>query len=172
MNIRQATVNDAKGIAKVHIDSWRTTYEGIIDPQFLSELSYEEREQMWAEGLETSQPVFVAVTEAGDIVGFATGGEERTGKYSHYTGEVYVIYLLKAYQGQGIGRQLIQAVTQYIYDLGHTSMLIWVLQDNPAIYFYEALGGVKVATERLTIGRRNHIEIAYGWQSILPLLNT
>lgn len=29
LQIREATINDAEGIAKVHVDSWRTTYEGI-----------------------------------------------------------------------------------------------------------------------------------------------
>lgn len=30
MIIRKAKLDDATGIAKVHVDSWRTTYKGII----------------------------------------------------------------------------------------------------------------------------------------------
>lgn len=40
MQIRKATINDAEGIAKVHVDSWRTTYKGIIPDEFLYNLSY------------------------------------------------------------------------------------------------------------------------------------
>lgn len=36
MQVRIATLNDAAGIAKVHVDSWRTTYKGIIQEEFLN----------------------------------------------------------------------------------------------------------------------------------------
>ena len=45
--IRKAELEDAKGIAKVHVDSWRTTYKGIVPDTFLENLSYENREQIW-----------------------------------------------------------------------------------------------------------------------------
>lgn len=46
MNIRKANRDDAPGIAKVHVDSWRTTYKGIIPQSFLDELSYEQRTKL------------------------------------------------------------------------------------------------------------------------------
>lgn len=171
MKIRQATVDDASGIAKVHVDSWRSTYDGIIDPNYLEALCYETWEHRWAEGLSNPQPIYVAVNETDEIIGFATGGEERLGKYPDYGGEVYAIYLLEAYQGKGIGRQLIRTVAEYVCDLGYTSMLIWVLQENPSKHFYEALGGDPIATEHLTIGEKEHTEVAYGWKSIQTLLS-
>ena len=30
VTIREARIEDAPGIAKVHVDSWRTTYAGIV----------------------------------------------------------------------------------------------------------------------------------------------
>lgn len=47
MNIRKAVLSDAKGIAKVHVDSWRTTYANIMTEAYLNQLSYEKREEMW-----------------------------------------------------------------------------------------------------------------------------
>lgn len=41
MIIRRAGINDAQGIAIVHVNSWRTTYKGIIQNDFLNNLSYE-----------------------------------------------------------------------------------------------------------------------------------
>lgn len=41
MQFRQATSQDAKRIAKVHVDSWRTTYQGIIPDSYLDGLTYE-----------------------------------------------------------------------------------------------------------------------------------
>jgi hypothetical protein len=34
MKIRKAVLTDAKGIAKVHVDSWKTTYDNIVPDQY------------------------------------------------------------------------------------------------------------------------------------------
>ncbi|KAF0820926.1 MULTISPECIES: hypothetical protein [unclassified Cytobacillus] len=47
MKIRAAELSDAEGIAKVHVDSWRTTYKDIIPENFLENLSYQSREELW-----------------------------------------------------------------------------------------------------------------------------
>jgi hypothetical protein len=39
--IREAVPADAGAVARVHVDSWRTTYRGIIADSILSDLSYE-----------------------------------------------------------------------------------------------------------------------------------
>src|SRR6185312_11535769 len=107
MLIRKAQLEDAVGIAKVHVDSWRTTYKGIVPDSFLDSLSYEKREQIWRSGIEANG-VYIAEDESGRIVGFASGGAERTGKYEAYIGELYAIYLLEGQQGNGLGRMLFQ----------------------------------------------------------------
>lgn len=55
MKIREAIVSDAKGIAKVHVDSWRTTYKGIIPDDFLNNLSYEQRTKLWEENIDSKR---------------------------------------------------------------------------------------------------------------------
>ena len=52
MKIRPATAGDAAALARVHVDSWRTTYRGIVPDEALAHLSYERREQLWANQLE------------------------------------------------------------------------------------------------------------------------
>lgn len=47
MIIRKASLIDAEGIAKVHVDSWRTTYENIIPKDYLDNLSYNQRTDLW-----------------------------------------------------------------------------------------------------------------------------
>ncbi len=80
MTIRMATIEDAKGIAKVHVDSWRTTYKGIIPEDFLNNLSYEKRTELWIRNISrTDNYVIVAENPEGEIIGFAdcwkTGNE-------------------------------------------------------------------------------------------------
>ncbi|MGP7817897.1 GNAT family N-acetyltransferase [Niallia sp. 01092] len=165
MKIRKAVLKDAKSIAKVHVDSWRTTYENIVPAAFLQGLTYEEREKIWVSEIPNGH-VFVAEKEDGQIVGFACGGKERSGSYKNFDGELYAIYLLKSYQGMGLGKSLVETVAVYLQGIGITSMIVQVLEENSACYFYEALGGKKVGSEVINISGKRINELVYGWNDI------
>ena len=47
VTFRPATIDDARVIAQVHVDTWRTTYAGIVPDDYLRDLSYERRERQW-----------------------------------------------------------------------------------------------------------------------------
>lgn len=168
MEIRIAKEKDVKALARVHVDSWRTTYEGIVDPSFLQSLSYEEREKRWA-GVIRENPPFVALNQAGEVVGFASAGAERSGDYPGYDAELYAIYILEEYQGQGLGRRLMTQTIDSLIDKGFKSMLVIVLAENEARHFYEALGGEGIGEGSLQIGSRNHAELIYAWKSLRKL---
>lgn len=163
MIIRKARAEDAKEIAKVHVDSWRATYKGIVPDSYLETLRYEKREEIWKIAIPIGN-VFVAENEEGKIVGFANGGKERSGQYPGYDGELYAIYLLKAYQGKGIGSTLMKKVIKYLKEKGHNSMIILALEENPACRFYEALGGRRIGTEEIEIGGKEFTEVVFGWK--------
>ena len=165
MIIRKAELKDITGIAKVHVDSWRTTYKGIVPDTYLDSLSYENREQIWKRGIEENH-VYIAENENNQIVGFATGGKERTRKYDGYKGELYAIYLLEAQQGKGLGQKLFKSVVNDLKEMKLNSMLIWALEENPACRFYEALGGKKIDTAKIEIDGQKLSEIAYGWDDL------
>ncbi|MDS9470740.1 GNAT family N-acetyltransferase [Sporosarcina pasteurii] len=165
MFIRKATVEDVKGIAKVHVDSWRTTYQGIVPDSYLSSLAYKEREKIWVRGIKENT-IYIVEDESDQLVGFATGGKERTGKYKDYLGELYAIYLLEATQGKGLGRKLFNRVVKDLQGKNLNSMLIWALADNPACHFYEKLGGKKVDTAEIEIAGKKLKEVAYGWDCL------
>ena len=171
VRIREAQPEDAAGIARVHVDSWRTTYRGLIPDAHLASLSYERREAMWRRLIQEAAPtytVFVAEGSAGEIVGFADAGPERSGD-PVYAGELPAIYLLEAYQHRGIGRQLMRAVADHLTAHGMETMLLWVLAANPARQFYEALGGRLVRSQAIDIGGATLEEVAYGWTDLSPL---
>ena len=50
--IREAQIEDALGIAKIHVDTWRSTYRGAMPDALLASLSYEKSERMWRRILE------------------------------------------------------------------------------------------------------------------------
>jgi ribosomal protein S18 acetylase RimI-like enzyme len=170
MRIREAVLNDVPGIARVHVDSWRTAYRDILPDSFLDELTYESREERWRERLAQAAPqqVMLVVEDAsGRLVGFAYGGPERDATPG-YDGEIYAIYLLAERRRQGIGRQLMAASAAALQALGYHALLVWVLEANgPARAFYEALGGRLIGSKPITIGPADLVEVSYGWRDLV-----
>ncbi|WP_214483937.1 GNAT family N-acetyltransferase [Bacillus sp. SM2101] len=170
MKIRKAVLKDVKSIAKVHVDSWKTTYKHIVPDEYLNKLSYKSREQLWEE-IVPSGNVYVAENNQGQIVGFANGGRERSRQYDGYEGELYAIYLLQEYQGCGIGKQLIMPIIEHLKQLKIHSMVVFVLEDNSACQFYEALGGKKMDSLEIVIAGKKLNEVVYGWSDISYILS-
>ncbi|MBY6051703.1 GNAT family N-acetyltransferase [Cytobacillus firmus] len=165
MRIRAARLSDAGGIAKVHVDSWRTTYKNIIPEEFLENLSYQSREELWI-NIIPKGIVFVAENDEGQIVGFSSGGKERSGEYKEFQGELTSIYILKEFQGQGIGKALVQSVTKELGKSGMNTMLVFVLADNNSTLFYEAMGGKVIDKIEVEIAGKKLNELVYGWDTI------
>jgi GNAT superfamily N-acetyltransferase len=101
----------------------------------------------------------------GGIVGFISGGAERTGRLG-YEGELYAIYLLQLAQRQGLGTLLVQHFVCELRARGFGSMAVWVLAANPFREFYEALGGKVVAEQQIEHGGQSFTESAYGWRDL------
>ncbi|MGQ9598454.1 MAG: GNAT family N-acetyltransferase [Anaerolineae bacterium] len=170
--IRLANTDDAPAIARVHIDTWHTTYRGLVPAEFLAQLSYERSEQKWRELLSNpDQTPFVHVAEKeGVIVGFASSGPERE-QDPVYHGELYAIYVLDSHQRQGVGRNLVRATARQLWENSFSSMLVWVLAKNPSRAFYERLGGRYLREKLITIGGVALPEVAYGWPDIRFLIS-
>ena len=172
MHIRAANIHDAAAIAHVHVESWRTTYKGIVPEDFLASLSSAQCEQWWRQVLADPSNVsyvYVAEDDRGHIVGFVYGGSERNGD-PVYMGELYSIYVLAPHHGQGIGRQLTITLVKRLRQDGITALLLWVLAVNPSRQFYERLGGRPVYAKTVTISDLPLIEVAYGWRDTHALL--
>ena len=172
VRIRRAKAADSCGIAKVHVDSWRSSYADVVPSEVLSGLSYGDRQKMW-DGVLHSQTkdkhCYVAETSDHRIVGFACGGPVSECLES-YEGEIYSIYLLEDYQRGGLGRQLLLSTARRMKDDGIESLLLWVFEDNHgARRFYESLGGELIARKELRIGAADLVEVAYGWKDIRTL---
>ena len=166
--LRPAQVDDALAIARVHVDTWRTTYVGIVPGEHLANLSYERCQTGWIEHLSNSQSgecTFVAEAQSGQIVAFASGGPLRDA-LAGSDGELYNIYVLKSFQGMGYGRLLVSQVARDLASRGYHSLVIWVLRDNPACRFYEGLGGRLVAEKVVEIGGKQLSDVAYVWSDL------
>ncbi|MGD6819051.1 N-acetyltransferase family protein [Metabacillus sp. 84] len=161
--IRKAAEEDIKAIAKVHVDSWRSTYREIVDSDYLRSLTYEEKEKQWAQA--DLNQLILAEDEDGRIVGFSSYGKERSEKHG-FDSEIYAIYLYEEVQRKGIGSALLLNSIDDLIQMGHQSVLVWVISDNPARGFYESYFPELIAEETFSIGKKEHVEYAFGWKDI------
>ena len=165
MIIRKANIYDSLGIAKVHIDVWKSSYVGIIDSGYLNELSLEKRKKSWMSQLNKGSLIYVAESKNGEIVGFATPCVERT-NHKEYKGEISAIYVLDKYQGQGVGKDLLIKSAKALRNSNINSLIVWVLKDNPSCKFYESLNGVAKESKLIRIGEKDYVAIGYVWDDI------
>lgn len=169
VTVRRAERQDAAGISHVHVQSWRTTYEGVVPEAFLASLDEKERIPQWQAWLARGISVFVAEID-GAIVGFAGGGAIRE-PFAPYDAELYTIYLLKGQQGFGIGRRLLDALTEDLLAKKYSSMLVWVLEQNTAVRFYENAGAQFLMSKQIEIGGAQLTELALGWLNLRSALS-
>lgn len=162
--IRSAKAEDARGVSKVHVQSWRETYTNIVSHSHLSSLSQSEKHKMWQEILSESSPhhfSYVAMVDE-KIIGFVTGGPAREMAYE-YESELYALYLLKDFHGFGIGKSLFQKLSTSLINIGMKSMYLWVLRENKSSSFYTAMGGKKAGEKNDKIIGENLVEDLYFW---------
>ncbi|MFD1065126.1 GNAT family N-acetyltransferase [Oceanobacillus locisalsi] len=166
MQIRKAKEEDIKSIAKVYVDGWKTTYDGLVPNHYLESLTYEEAEQNWLLFLsDTNQPfIYIAVNDKGEKIGFAAGSSTDDDKFG---GELYALYLLPESRGLGTGKQLISAVANHFQEKGIYSMMVWVMEQNKSgLGFYEWLGGKEYLRRKSEFGGMTVEDVAFCWEDV------
>lgn len=139
MEVRTASIRDAREIAAVHIASWRATYRGSMPDSVLEALDIEQRARKWRE--ELGDPDVDCMVVAPPIVGFCKVAASRDADCEPETGEITAIYLHPGHWRRGHGRALVAAALDRARRRGYRRLSLWVLRDNQrARSFYEAVG--------------------------------
>jgi ribosomal protein S18 acetylase RimI-like enzyme len=164
ITIRPARPGDARAISQLDVETWRTTYAGVLSSSYLVGLSERRREAGWRSViLREPRDVRVASDPAGTILGFGSCGPNRGDRFA---GEVFTLYVAPDWQNQGIGRRLLIALFRRLVATGRRSAILWVLRDNPARFFYERLGAQQVSRKSLAVSGIAVEAIAYGWRDL------
>ena len=147
--LRPALPRDADAIARVHVETWQSTYAGLVPSDYLARMSVARFSPQWhraAARAEKGNDLVVAEIDE-EIVGFVSFGPTRSPKMP-FGGEVYALYVAIDWQGQGLGRRLLATALEALAKEKHRGAMTWVLAANPARFFYEAMGGLR-AGERM-----------------------
>lgn len=144
VHVRRAQPGDARGIAEIHVGSWRATYAHILSAAALERLDVDRRALLWTRRLAAPAPgqATLLAEVAGRLVGFALlGPTPDTDHDPATTGHVFAIHVDPQATGQGVGAVLLGGAVDALADAGYGAATLWVVGDNRrARRFYERAG--------------------------------
>jgi len=164
IRVRPARRADAAAIGRIHVETWRDAYAGLLPDAGLLRLSPSIEAERWRTVIDRGGAVFVA-DDDGRVIGFGSCGRCRQHTLP-FDGEVQTLYVAPEHHGRGAGRMLLAGLFRALETAGRKSALIWVLRDNPSRFFYEAMGGRHVADRNERVWGCMMAESAYGWDRL------
>lgn len=125
---RRAVVADAADCVRLR----GRTRENAVSAQRLADAGI--TVESWGNDIHTGKLPGHVCTHQGELVGYCFGDRD--------TGEVVVLALLPAFEGQGIGKELLRRVVQDLVAAGHVSLFLGCSDDptSRSFGFYRHLG--------------------------------
>jgi L-amino acid N-acyltransferase YncA len=165
VHYRRATVDDAAGIAEVHLGGWQRAYAELVPQAFLDCKSGLGRVDFWRSELEleaAERKPWVALSDE-QVIGFADGGIARDDDLGPRTGEVYTLFVTPECWERGIRSQLVEHVARDLREREFHQAVFWVLSADQAMRaFAEYLGWrPDGATRRVECGGVEVEELRY-----------
>ena len=163
--IRKATPLDIDSVARLHVNSWKDTYSGIVSDEHINNMINNIDKRIGRMKNEFNLRTMVVATINDKIVGFAEYIDSN--KYSSdydVDCELCGLYIDKDYKGKGIGTKLFNYVADSFASMGKEKMIVWCLERNtPAIKFYMLVRKwAKIAFMRkIEIGNKTYNEIGF-----------
>jgi ribosomal protein S18 acetylase RimI-like enzyme len=165
LSLRQARPSDAADLARIYVESWQDTYAGLLPHNLLAAMSIKTHTQRWQNQLRTPGSVIVAENKTHGVIGLASLGSARDRSLG-FEGEIYTLYVDPAFFGRGTGRKLLHGAFAMLKEQKFHSCLVWSHARNNACYFYEAMGGQRVAERTTRLGGEPTPEVAFGWKRL------
>ena len=147
IKLRPAEFSDFEAIAKLHADSWRKTYRGILSDNYLDNEVGKDRLNTWYRRLKSpveSQIVTIATVD-NMLAGFCCFYLDDDAIFGSLIDNLHVTSNL---QRSGIGKMLVIDCAGKIYEKAKNKrMYLWVFEANKnARIAYERLGGTNFET--------------------------
>ena len=152
MNIRRAIISDCLILSKIKHDIWITTYRGIYDDSDLDNYDYEYHKVKF----ENKINELYVIEDSNNIIGYFSFGTPRH-EYLDYTHCINSLYVIKAYQGQGIGRKVFEYIDEYCNANNINKYFVNCNKYNTkALGFYLKMGGVISKLDDSEIDKASH----------------
>ena len=140
-NIRYAELTDCKKLSIVKRQVWETTYRGIYPDEKLDNYDYKKHEEKFISIINNKNVELYIAEVENEIIGYMECGTPIR-PFSDYNQEIGLLYLLKEYQGYGIGKKLFLLGYSRIKEKGVNEFFISCNKYNlNGQKFYEKMGG-------------------------------
>lgn len=139
---------DGALIASTRQKAWAATYRGIFPDNEIDCFNYAWHIQRDEQRLRRPDFFYYLVMDGRQCVGYFSYGKMAEGAYKDFRFRLQSLYLLPDYQGQGIGKKIMEQVFDACREMGFDK-LFWDCSPHnmPAIGFYEHIGGVAVGMD-------------------------
>lgn len=180
IKIRKATPKDRYALARIIIDATRSAFVGRVPDACLDWLNVAESAANWNRFMDEndgSQQLLVAEVENLDVVALILSGQaasevvEDQAIATRFPVEITSLQVDPAWHKMGIGRRLVQQAAHDLSDRGVDALMVRVLEDNPNIAFYQALGAERIGAQPYDWEGYATKEVIFGWSSIRNLSN-
>ena len=139
---KMQTDEEKKGKAFVHWRSWHTAYPGLVNREYLDNLTLEKCEEI---AFKWPDNILVAKNKE-QVIGFIGYGKS---KENTNTGEIFALYVLPEYCGKGIGSKLMQSGLDLLRM--YPQVYVWLLKENKkAFRFYQKCGFMPDGKEKMS----------------------
>jgi ribosomal protein S18 acetylase RimI-like enzyme len=168
VRIRAGRSVDAAAIARVHVESWRSAYAGLIPNAVLVRMSTDAQAREWSQQLarrRVADSILVAELSEHGLIGFGSCGVARPTLLPQ-AGEIFTLYVAPEHQERGVGGALLLRMFDTLIDRGLNSAIVWVLAENPARFFYQAMGGRRIAQKEERMFNTLLPQAAFGWDDL------
>ena len=125
IQVRPATLRDAKAIAQIHTVSAQEAYKGLVPDEQLKSMSVAKRQAYWREAIEYCEPQVQVAIDGEKIVGFVGYDRSRYEKSRPTTGEILATYAAPTHWNPGVGLALWAAASDGLHEGRCTNVTQW-----------------------------------------------
>jgi ribosomal protein S18 acetylase RimI-like enzyme len=143
--VRQCNVDDAAGIAAVHLRAWRDAYASLIPASYLQRLDEKSLTRTWQNRLaaQSAQREIYAAIAGSHLFGYAVLGPAAGETGPACSGEIFGFYTDPAFSFPILPWRLMRGCLDVLSQRQLTPVRLWVLSGNQhARRYFEAVGFV------------------------------
>ena len=141
INVRPASLRDAKPIAEAHVGAWQAAVATAGPPEAMNCITVDRRQAAWREAIDLCEPQVLVATDNDKVVGFVAFDRSRDKGTPSTTGELWALYVAPSHWGRGVGLALWDAARDGLQEEGCTKVTLWLpLRFDRAMRFVELAG--------------------------------
>jgi RimJ/RimL family protein N-acetyltransferase len=141
IQVREATLEDAADMGRIHVAAWRAAYAGLMPAEFLDELDEVHFEANWVRHVSEQEGQPWLAELRGKVVAMTSFGPYRDRSNGDPSGELYMLNCDPEAFGTGAATALLAQGVRQLRLAPHSTAALWVATGNPrARRFYEREG--------------------------------